>query len=122
MSSDDDTTSEGSSYLPESTQTTLNAAMQVFQRYGQPSQYGEKNGNESLRTRMNRISDNVRNLQYEPRYPQPVPKKPKMTVGEFEALKKKQKKKKKVTNNKGTTKKKRTQTKSKRATSKKSKK
>ena len=121
MSSDDDT-SEGSSYLPESTQETLKAAMQVFQKFQKPSRYGKKIGNERLQTRINRISDNVRNLQYEPRFPQPVPKKPRMTVGEFEALKKKQKKNNKITNNKGTMKKKRTSTQSKRATSKKSKK
>ena len=104
----DNTSDEASlgSLMPESTKKTLQKAMNLFKKYGEATQYGGKNDNERNATKMNRIRQNVRSLGKQPCFPQPVPKKPRLTVGEFEAQKKKEKKKKKITKNKGTTKKK----------------
>ena len=90
--------------------------MKIFSKV---SHFGEKVGNERLSTRVGRISQNVRSLGKEPRFQEPVTKKPKMTGAEFHDMKKQQTKRKKQTKKKPTPKKKISKTKSKRARSKK---
>ena len=66
--------------------------MKIFSKV---SHFGKKVGNERLSTRVGRISQNVRSLGKEPRFQEPVTKKPKMTGAEFHDMKKQQTKRKK---------------------------
>ena len=79
--------------IPESTQKSLQKAMKIFSKV---SHFGKKVGNERLSTRVGRISQNVRSLGKEPRFQEPVTKKPKMTGAEFHDMTKQQTKRKKT--------------------------